>query len=213
MRPRRHRCSWINPPAALSGPSAARDADRRFPGQGRRGNAQRAEERLVRDEAEVSRAIQRLSDAAALRAPRSLRQWAGPRIHWPVRSRSSPHRRFNLRLPQDDDHNAFVIDRLERFGSASELRFRPIALESGWWERKGPLSWPSGSQQTTSGRLEASALAHRRSAKHDRDRDRSGMVPRCFRVATWYIRCFPSTSRCARSGASPHSAHVATSPG
>ena len=31
--------------------------------------AQRAEERLVRDEAEVSRALQRLSDAATLRAP------------------------------------------------------------------------------------------------------------------------------------------------
>jgi len=59
-----------NPPAALSGPSALlamRIAASLVKDDG--AIAKRAEERLVRDEAEVSRAIQRLSDAAALRAP------------------------------------------------------------------------------------------------------------------------------------------------
>ena len=129
-----------NPPAALSGPSALlamRIAASLVKDDA--AMAQRAEERLVRDEAEVSRAIQRLSDAAALRAPEIAAAVGGtPDPLAGALAVIAAQEGFNLRLPQDDDHNAFVIDRLERFGSASGFRFRPIALESGWWEEEGP---------------------------------------------------------------------------
>jgi NHLM bacteriocin system ABC transporter ATP-binding protein len=129
-----------NPPAALSGPSALlamRIAASLLKDDA--AMAQRAEERLVRDEAEVSRAIQRLSDAAALRAPEIAAAAGGtPDPLAGALAVIAVQEGFNLRLPQDDDHNAFVIDRLERFGSASGFRFRPIALESGWWEEEGP---------------------------------------------------------------------------
>jgi NHLM bacteriocin system ABC transporter ATP-binding protein len=129
-----------NPPAALSGPSALlamRIAASLI--ENDKAMAQRAEERLVRDEAEVAQAIQHLSDAAALRPPK---------IAAPGRVTPDPlagalaviaaQEGFNLRLPQDDDPKAFVIDRLERIGSASGFRFRPIALESDWWNEEGP---------------------------------------------------------------------------
>jgi NHLM bacteriocin system ABC transporter ATP-binding protein len=129
-----------SPPAALSGPSALlamRIAASLVKDDG--AIAKRAEERLVRDEAEVSRAIQRLSDAAALRAPEIAAAVGGtPDPLAGALAVIAAQEGFNLRLPQDDDHNAFVIDRLERFGSASGFRFRPIALESGWWEEEGP---------------------------------------------------------------------------
>jgi len=129
-----------NPPAALSGPSAllatriaaslAKDDA---------AMARRAEERLVRDEAEVSRALQRLSDAAALRPPEIAAAVGGTQD--PLTGALAviaDQEGFDLRLPQDDDRNAFVVDRLERFGRSSGFRFRPIALESGWWEEEGP---------------------------------------------------------------------------
>jgi NHLM bacteriocin system ABC transporter ATP-binding protein len=129
-----------NPPAALSGPSAVlamRIAASLVKDDA--AMARRAEERLVRDEAEVSRAIQRLSDAAALRPPEIAAAVGGtPDPLAGALAVIAAQEGFNLRLPQDDDHNAFVIDRLERFGSASGFRFRPIALESGWWEEEGP---------------------------------------------------------------------------
>ncbi len=129
-----------NPPAALSGPSAVlamRIAASLVKDDA--AMAQRAEERLARDEAEVSRAIQRLSDAAALRPPEIAAVVGGtPDPLAGALAVIAAQEGFNLRLPQDDDHNAFVIDRLERFGSASGFRFRPIALESGWWEEEGP---------------------------------------------------------------------------
>jgi NHLM bacteriocin system ABC transporter ATP-binding protein len=129
-----------NSPAALSGPSAQLamriaaslvKADAAM--------AQRAEERLMRDEAEVSRALQRLSDAAALRPPEIASAVGGnPDPLAGALAVIADQEGFDLRLPQGDDRNAFVIDRLKRFGSASGFRFRPIALESGWWEEEGP---------------------------------------------------------------------------
>ena len=135
--------------------------------------AQRAEERLVRDEAEVSQALQRLSDAAALRRPE---------IAVAARGTSDPlagalaviadQEGFDLRLPQDDDHDASMIDRLERFANGGGFRFRPITLESGWWNEEGPsflaVETASGLPRALS--LEAPTLAYRRSADAGRDR-------------------------------------------
>ncbi len=129
-----------NPPAVLGGPSAAlalriaaslinRDA----------AMARRAEERFARDEVEVSQAIRRLSDAAALRTPAAAAA---------VAATSDPlagalaviaeQEGFDLRLPQEDDRTAPLTDRLERFANGGGFRFRPIALESGWWREEGP---------------------------------------------------------------------------
>jgi NHLM bacteriocin system ABC transporter ATP-binding protein len=129
-----------NPPAALSGPSAllamriaaslaSDDA----------AMAQRAEERLVRDEAEVAQALQRLSDAAALRPPEIAAAARGTSDSLAgALAVIADQEGFDLRLPQDDDHGASMIDRLERFANGGGFRFRPIALESGWWNEEGP---------------------------------------------------------------------------
>ena len=94
-----------NPPAALSGPSALlamRIAASLVKDDAAIG--QRAEERLVRDEAEVSRAIQRLSDAAALRAAGD--RCGSGRAPDPLAGALAviaAQEGFSLRLPQDDD--------------------------------------------------------------------------------------------------------------
>ena len=129
-----------NPPAALSGPSAVlatRIAASLVKDDA--AMAQRAEERLVRDEAEVSRALQRLSDAAALRPLEIAAAVSGtPDPLAGALAVIADQEGFDLRLPQDDDHNASVIDRLKRFANGSGFRFRPITLESGWWKEEGP---------------------------------------------------------------------------
>lgn len=129
-----------NPPAALSGPSVAlamRIAASLVKNDA--AMAQRAKERSVRDEVEVSQAIQRLSDAAALRSPEGTATVSGTSD--PLTGALAviaDQEGFDLRLPQDDDHNASMIDRLERFANGGGFRFRPIALESGWWTEEGP---------------------------------------------------------------------------
>ena len=91
--------------------------------------AKRSEERLVRDEAEVSRALQRLSDAAALRPSQIVVAASGtPDPLARALAVIAAQEGFNLRLPQDDNHKASVIDRLGYFANASSFRFRAIAL-------------------------------------------------------------------------------------
>jgi NHLM bacteriocin system ABC transporter ATP-binding protein len=101
--------------------------------------AQRAEQRLLRDEAEVSRALQHLSDAAALRP--SERAVAAAGTADPLARALSivaEEEGVNLHHPQDDNREAAFIDRLGRFGNASGFRIRAIALDGSWWTEEGP---------------------------------------------------------------------------
>src|SRR5262249_32337688 len=114
-----------NTPAALAAPSAV--LAMRIAGSLVKDDtamAQRAEERLVRDEAEVSLALQRLSDAAALRPSEMGAAARGtPDPLAGALAAIAAQEGFTLRLPQDDNHNGSVTDRLERFGNASGFRF------------------------------------------------------------------------------------------
>ena len=129
-----------DPPAAPGGPSAM--IATRIAASLVRDDAamaRRAEQRLVRDEAEVARALQHLSDAAALRPPEVAAAVGGPAD--PLAGALAVIARqegFDLRLPPDDDRDAPVTDRLERFANGSGFRFRPIALDGGWWKEEGP---------------------------------------------------------------------------
>jgi len=129
-----------SPAAALSGPSAVlamRIAASLIKDDA--AMAQRAEERLVRDEAEVTRALQRLSDAAALRPMEIAAAMSGPSDALSgALAVIADQEGFDLRLPQNDEHNASVTDRLERFANGGGFRFRPIVLDSGWWQEEGP---------------------------------------------------------------------------
>ena len=100
---------------------------------------QAAEERRVRDEAEVSGALQRLSDVAALRPPSGRRRGdlrtrsagrgpGGDRRD--VRASScASRRRTTAGQP--------LFDRLGRFANASGFRIRTIALDGSWWMEEG----------------------------------------------------------------------------
>jgi len=99
----------------------------------------RAGHRLVQDEAEVAQAIQRLSDAAALRRPKIAPEAEGAAGALAgALAVIGEQEGFQVRRPQDDDAGAFLLDRLERFGSASGFRFRPIRLDGDWWKEEGP---------------------------------------------------------------------------
>jgi NHLM bacteriocin system ABC transporter ATP-binding protein len=121
---------------------------------------QRAQERLSRDEAEVSNALQRLDSVAALR-PSTI---AATAI-----SASDPlagalaviaaTEGFDLRPPAADDHGSPLFDRLGRFANASGFRFREVALEDGWWKEEGP---PILAIERASGRPRAVVWRRRR---------------------------------------------------
>ncbi|MCA0303895.1 MAG: NHLP bacteriocin export ABC transporter permease/ATPase subunit [Proteobacteria bacterium] len=99
----------------------------------------RAGQRLAQDEAEVAQAVQRLSDAAALRRPKNAADAPGPAGALAgALAVIAEQEGFEVRPPHDDDATAFLLDRLERFGSASGFRFRPIALDGDWWQEEGP---------------------------------------------------------------------------
>jgi NHLM bacteriocin system ABC transporter ATP-binding protein len=129
-----------HPPAALGGPSAVlamRIAASLVKDDA--AMARRAEERLFQDEAEVSQAIQRMSDAAALRPPQvAVAVTTTPDALAGALAVIADQEGFDLRLPQDDDHNASMIDRLERFANGGGFRFRPITLDGDWWKEEGP---------------------------------------------------------------------------
>ncbi|MCF8532022.1 MAG: NHLP bacteriocin export ABC transporter permease/ATPase subunit [Reyranella sp.] len=100
---------------------------------------QRAGDRLVRDEAEVSQSLRRLGDAAALRpsviAP-ALIAANDPLVS--ALSAIAMREGFNLRLPPTDRREALLQDRLERIGTASGFRTREITLDGTWWTEEGP---------------------------------------------------------------------------
>jgi NHLM bacteriocin system ABC transporter ATP-binding protein len=98
----------------------------------------RAYERQDKDEAEVSHALQRLGDAAALRHSASA-----PAItaHDPLAGALAAlgaHEGFTLRLPAADWREAPLPDRLERLGNVSGFRIREIVLDGAWWKQEGP---------------------------------------------------------------------------
>jgi NHLM bacteriocin system ABC transporter ATP-binding protein len=100
---------------------------------------QRAQERLVLDEAEASQALQRLRDVAALR-PSTIVAAAISR-HDPLAGALAviaAHEGFELRPPAADDRESPLFDRLGRFANATGFRFREIALEANWWKQEGP---------------------------------------------------------------------------
>ncbi|MDP1840153.1 MAG: NHLP bacteriocin export ABC transporter permease/ATPase subunit [Reyranella sp.] len=100
---------------------------------------QAVEERRTRDEAEVSAALQRLSDVAAFRAPTVANAAiSGSDPLAAALAVIAATENFTLRFPAADDRGAAVFDRLGRFANASSFRFREIALDDGWWKREGP---------------------------------------------------------------------------
>jgi NHLM bacteriocin system ABC transporter ATP-binding protein len=129
-----------HPPAALGGPSAA--LAMRIAASLVRDDAamaRRAEDRFARDEVEVAEAIQRLSDAAALRPPESIAESGRPLDSLSAAlTVIADQEGFEIRLPQDDDPDAAMIDRLEHFANGGGFRFRPIGLDGDWWTEEGP---------------------------------------------------------------------------
>jgi len=100
---------------------------------------QRAQDRLIQDEADVSQALQRLSDVAALRP--SMSAVVAIKAHDPLAGALAviaAHEGFDLRLPTADDLEQPMFDRLGRFANATGFRFREITLEGGWWKEEGP---------------------------------------------------------------------------
>jgi len=96
-------------------------------------------ERLLRDESEVSMALQRLRDIATFRLPARAVPAIGVRD--PLVSALAVlagAEGIELRMPSSDDQGAPLFDRIEHFGSVSGFRFREIALEGHWWKREGP---------------------------------------------------------------------------
>lgn len=96
-------------------------------------------ERRARDEAQVSVALQRLEDVAALR-PSTAAVAPAPRND-PLAGALAILAEaggFELRLPPSDDRGAPLFDRLGRFANSSRFRFREIALPPGWWKTEGP---------------------------------------------------------------------------
>ena len=45
---------------------------------------------------------------------------------------------FEVRAPVEDDRDASLFERLERFADATGFRFREIALDGEWWREEGP---------------------------------------------------------------------------
>ncbi|CAN5779731.1 NHLP bacteriocin export ABC transporter permease/ATPase subunit [soil metagenome] len=129
-----------SPPAALAGPSpvlAARIAARLI--EYDTAVEQRAHERELKDEVEVSQALRRLGDAASLR-PAAI---ALPAIaaHDPLASALTAlavHEGFTLRLPAVDPLEASLSERIERLGNASGFRVREVTLDGAWWKEEGP---------------------------------------------------------------------------
>ena len=98
----------------------------------------RAHERQARDEVEVSNALLRLGDAAALRHSAST---TAITVHDPLASALAAlgaHEGFTLRLPAGDRREAPLPERLERLGNASGFRVREIGLDGAWWKEEGP---------------------------------------------------------------------------
>ncbi|WP_428678141.1 NHLP bacteriocin export ABC transporter permease/ATPase subunit [Reyranella sp.] len=100
---------------------------------------QSLDERHLRDEAEVSAALQRLSDVAAFRAPAiASTAISGGDSFAAALATIATTENFTLRFPAADERNSSVFDRLGRFANSSGFRFREIALDDGWWKREGP---------------------------------------------------------------------------
>ncbi len=107
-----------------------------------------AAERRARDEAEVSAAVRRLGDVAALRSSAIAPVTASR--HDPLAGALAviaETEGFELRLPPTDDRNSSLFDRLGRFANISGFRFREIALEGGWWEKEGPAILAIGTEE------------------------------------------------------------------
>ena len=132
-----------NAPEALSGPTTVL-AMRIAAGLIRddAAMARRAVDRLVRDKAEVSRAVRHLSDAAALRDPEIVAEADGTQDSLAgALAVIATREGFTLRHPREDNQDnqkASVVDRLGRFSNASGFRFREIALHGSWWQEEGP---------------------------------------------------------------------------
>jgi NHLM bacteriocin system ABC transporter ATP-binding protein len=121
---------------------------------------QHTQARLVRDEAEVSQALQRLRDVAALRP--SMIPAAAIKAHDPLAGALAviaAHEGFDLRLPAADDREQPMFDRLGRFANATGFRFREITLEGDWWKEEGP---PFLAIEAASGRPRAVVWRQRR---------------------------------------------------
>jgi NHLM bacteriocin system ABC transporter ATP-binding protein len=100
---------------------------------------QRAEERQLRDQAEASLAMRRLSDVAALReSPIAMVAISERDPLAGALAVIAAHEGFELRIPAADDRASSLFDRLGRFANATGFRFREIALDAGWWKQEGP---------------------------------------------------------------------------
>jgi NHLM bacteriocin system ABC transporter ATP-binding protein len=98
----------------------------------------RADERHVKDDADVSLALRRLGDAAGLRPPTSAPPTA---LHDPLASALAViarHEGFTLRPSPSDRPGAPLSQRLEQLGNVSGFRVREITLDGEWWKVEGP---------------------------------------------------------------------------
>ncbi len=98
----------------------------------------RAYEREARDEAEVSAALRRLGDAAALRPSASTAAITSHDALAGAILALAAHEGFAFRLPTVDTRGAPLPERLERFGNACGFRLREVVLDGPWWKEEGP---------------------------------------------------------------------------
>jgi NHLM bacteriocin system ABC transporter ATP-binding protein len=91
------------------------------------------------DEVRASFALQRLRDIAAFR----LSKVAAAALpgHDPLASALdviAASEGFDLRMPQDDEPDTPLFERLRRFANATPFQVREIALGGDWWKEEGP---------------------------------------------------------------------------
>ena len=100
---------------------------------------QRQRDALLLDETRASHALQQLRDIASFRRPTAEASLhAGRDALADALAIIAEREGFELRAPSDDDRDASLFERLERFANATGFRFREIALDGDWLREEGP---------------------------------------------------------------------------
>ena len=100
---------------------------------------QRQHDALLLDETRASHALQQLRDIASFRRPTAEASLhAGRDALADALAIIAEREGFELRAPSDDDRDASLFERLERFANATGFRFREIALDGDWLREEGP---------------------------------------------------------------------------
>ena len=100
---------------------------------------QRQHDALLLDETRASHALQQLRDIASFRRPTAeAALHAGRDALADALAIIAEREGFELRAPSDDERDASLFERLERFANTTGFRFREIALDDGWLREEGP---------------------------------------------------------------------------